>query len=149
MKDNKKLLIFTILFLPALALSSVAQPLPQRPELIRDTDVAEGKEDTDVAKPKEYNPLQGEKSYKIGNFYYKKKNYIAAIDRYLEALEYNPKLKDAHKALAKAYEKLARDYEKKGEIDKAIDTYEEFISNNPESSKSSEFRTKLAKLKQK
>ena len=41
---------------------------------------------------------------------------------------------------------LARAYEKKGEPDKAIAAYKQFIDNNPDSPKVPEFRAKLAKL---
>ena len=111
----------------------------KRPELIRDTEEAEAKETVDVPAPKEPNPLLSEQSINIGDFYYKKKNYAAAIRRYLEAIEYQP---DS----ARAYDALARAYEKNGERDKAISAYTEFVKKNPDSPKSPEFRTKIEKL---
>jgi tetratricopeptide (TPR) repeat protein len=114
-----------------------------RPELIRDTDAAEGKETAgDAATPKEPNPMLAEQNINIGDFYLKKKNYAAAIQRYLEAIEYQP-------SLIRAYEALARAYEKNGEPAKAINAYKDFIQKNPDSPKSVEFRTKLAKLEKK
>jgi tetratricopeptide (TPR) repeat protein len=136
-------LICCLLFLTWLNLAGLAQPRSsRRPEIIRDTDVSEGTESTDNPKPKEPNPLLAEQNIKIGDFYLKKRNYDAAIQRYRTALEYQP-------TSVQAYEALARAYEKNGEISKAIDTYRDFIQKNPDSAKSSEFRTKLAKLEKK
>jgi len=115
---------------------------PRRPEIIRDTDIADGAENTDNPKPKEPDPLLAEQNINIGNFYFKKKNYNAAIQRYLSALEYQP---DS----ILACEALARAYEKSGQVPKAIETYKGFIEKNPDSPKSSEFRLKLARLQKK
>ena len=114
----------------------------RKPGLIRDTAVAEGKETNEEAEPKERNPLLAEKNVKIGDFYYKRKNYKAAIQRYLEALEYQPNL-------IEAYEALAQTYEKNDQTEKAIDTYKDFLKKYPDSPKSSDFRSKLSKLEQK
>ena len=88
---------------------------------------------------KEPDPKLCEQSISIGDFYYKKKNYAAAIRRYLDAIEYQP---DS----ARAYDALARAYEKQGDLDKAIAAYKQFINKNPDSPKSPEFRARLAKL---
>ncbi len=128
------------------ALAGALQPDPQtrsrRPALIRDTDAAEGKEEPDVEQEKVYNPMMAEKTLKIGDFYYKRKNYTAAIQRYLEALQYQPNR-------VEAYEALGRTYEKTGEISKAVTLYKDFITKNPDSPKTPEFRLKLAKLEKK
>jgi tetratricopeptide (TPR) repeat protein len=113
-----------------------------KPTIIRDTGIAEGKESTEEAKPKEPNPLLAEENLNIGNFYYKKKNYPAAIQRYLEALEYKPNF-------IRAYEALAEAYEKNNEPDKAVDTYKDFLKKYPDSPKCSDFRAKLEKLDKK
>jgi len=122
-------------------LSAGAQSGPgKRPELIRDTDAAEGKADvSDAPAKKDPNPVLAERNISIGNFYYKKKNYQAAIQRYLEAIEYQP---DSYQA----YDALTRAYEKTGEIEKAERAYKEFIGKNPDSPKSPEFRIRLAKI---
>jgi len=124
--------------LPALGQSQNSR----KPELIRDTDAAEAKDSTDVPKPKEPNPTLSEQNLAIGNFYFKNGNYAAAIQRYREALEYQP---DSFKA----YEAVGRAYEKNGEPAKAIDAYRDFIKKYPDSPKSSEFRARLAKLEKK
>ncbi len=107
--------------------------------MIRDTDTAEGKEAPDVEKEKPYDPLMAEKSIKIGDFYLKKKNYTAAIERYLEALQYQPDRWEA-------FDALGRTYEKNGEPAKAGAIYQEYINKNPESPKVPEVRSRLAKL---
>jgi tetratricopeptide (TPR) repeat protein len=111
----------------------------QRPALIRDTDTAEGKEEAEAEKPKEYNPLLATQNLNVGNFYYKKKNYQAAIQRYLEAIAYQP-------GFVAAYEALVRTYDKEGTPSKTIQVLKDFISKNPDSPKARDFRARLAKL---
>jgi tetratricopeptide (TPR) repeat protein len=117
-------------------------PPARKPALIRDTDTAEGKEEADTNQPKEYDPLLSEKNLKIGDFYYKKKNYVAAIERYKDAIGYQPN----H---VEAYEALGRAYEKNGDPTKAAEVYRDFIQKNPDSPKIAEFRLKIAKLEKK
>lgn len=114
-------------------------PGPQAPKLIRDTDIAEGKDETEEPAVKEPNPKLAEQYITIGNFYLKQQNYAAAIQRFQEAIEYK---KDS----VKAYDGLVRAYEKNGELFKAINACKRFLEANPDSSKASEFRKKLAKL---
>lgn len=142
MKSLTRVLLHALMLAlcPAILLSS--QIPSSRPGLIRDTEVAEGKEESEPEKPKEYNPLLAQNNVNIGNFYLKKKNYIAAIQRFLEAIEYQPNLTGAHEALARAYEG-------NGEIMKAASVYRDFIRQYPNSPKVAEYRSKLAKLEKK
>jgi tetratricopeptide (TPR) repeat protein len=135
-------IIVVLLLVGILLPGSIGYPQsrPRKPVLIRDTGVAEGKEGAE--KEKMFNPMEAEKSVIVGNFYLKKKNYAAAIERYLEALEYQPNLIDA-------YEALARAYEKSGEIEKALAVCNDFISKYPYSPKVKKFRSQLTKLKKK
>jgi Tfp pilus assembly protein PilF len=143
MKHFPIFLICIVLLLESSALPVCAQSNESRkPELIRDTDVAEGKDASEAPKAKEQDPVQAKHSISIGNFYLKQKNYAAAIDRYLEAIEYQPNS-------IRAYEALARAYEKNGEITKARNTYKTFLDKNPDSPDSSDFRIRLAKLEKK
>ena len=127
-----------LLLLSSLSTAADAQS-SQEPRLIRDTDIAEGEEKTETPVVKEPNPKLAERDVAIGNFYMKKKNYAAAIQRFLEAIEYN---KDS----AQAHDGLVRAYEKNGEIRNAINACKVFLEKNPDSPKASEFRKKLAKL---
>ncbi len=143
-KSSRSRILFLILsslfwMLPVLAQSQNAR---KPPVLIKDTDIAEGTEYEEEEKPKEVNPIRAKENLEVGNFYYKRKNYEAAIHRYLEALQYQPDL-------IKAFEALALAYEKNDEIDKAIDTYKDFLEKYPDSSQVSDFRSKLDKLEKK
>jgi len=138
MKLIKTLLVFVVLAPHASAVPAFAQ-LSRKPELIRDTDAAEGKTEPDVEAPKEYNPLLAEKNIDIGNFYFRKKNYVAAIQRYLEAMEYQPNSTEACEALAEAYEK-------NGQISKAVDAYKDFLNKHPDTPRSPDFRARIEKL---
>jgi tetratricopeptide (TPR) repeat protein len=135
-------LIWILFSGPMFNLSAQNQTPRKPPALIRDTDAAEGKADAEPTAKKEPNPILAEQNINIGNFYFKKRNYDAAIQRYLEAIEYQP---DS----VRAYEALTRAYEKKGDNEKAINAYKEFIEHNPDSPKSPEFRVRLAKLEKK
>jgi Tfp pilus assembly protein PilF len=131
-------LLLVFLALPVFAQSNNSQ----KPELIRDTDTVEEKDASETPQAKEQNPVLSRQSINIGNFYLKQKNFAAAIERYLEAIEYQLNS-------IRAYEALARAYEKNGETSKAINTYKSFIDKNPNSPGSSDFRTKLAQLEKK
>ena len=137
-----QLLIILLVLLFSTTMVFAQFPTKQKPKLIRDTDIAEGNETTDSSAPKEQNPLLCDHSIQIGNFYFKKKNYAAAIERYLEALEYQPNS-------VKAYDALTKAYEKKGDQEKAAATYREFIKKFPESPKVKEFQARLAALEKK
>ena len=117
------------------AQSSSARP----PALIRDTGVAEANDTADKTAVKTPDSRLSEKNIKIGDFYYKRKNYAAAIARYLEAVEYQP---DS----ARAYDALARAYEKNEEPAKAIEAYKQFLDKNPGSPQLPEVREKLIKI---
>lgn len=123
-------------------LAGVMAQNSRKPGLIRDTDIAEGKDSAEAAPVKEPNPALAEKNISIGNYYFQKKNYSAAIQRYLEALEYQ---KDS----IPAYESLSRAYEKNGDITKAIQALKTLIEKQPDSPKSSQFRLRLTQLEKK
>src|SRR5208337_3352382 len=46
--------------------------------------------DTGVDEFTPWNPMKAMKDVEVGDFYYKKENYSAAISRYREALEFKP-----------------------------------------------------------
>jgi tetratricopeptide (TPR) repeat protein len=140
MRPFQKLIAFLV-FLPIFwSLPRVAwSQTSQGPILIRDTDIAEGKDNTEAATAKEPNPILATQNVNIGNYYLKQKNYAAAILRFLEAIEYQVDL-------IPAYDGLARAYERNGDIPKAINAYKGFLEKNPDSPKASEFRTRVAKL---
>jgi Tfp pilus assembly protein PilF len=141
MKHHKIFLIYAILFLFFLTASGSPQSnQSQKPGLIIDTDVADEPENVQPAKPKERNLLKADQSISIGKDYLRQKNYVAAISRFLEALEYWPDSIPAHEGLGKAYEK-------NGDISKALELYNKYINDNPNSPTIEDFRAKIAKLK--
>jgi tetratricopeptide (TPR) repeat protein len=136
MRTLVKILSWLLLVL----LTSPAPAAPQkRPALIRDTDKAEGKEEEEAAKEKPFNPMEADRVLKVGDYYFKRKNYDAAIQRYMEALEYQPNRFDA-------YEALGRAYEKQGAREKALRVYLDFLQKYPEAPRAKEFKEKAAKL---
>jgi tetratricopeptide (TPR) repeat protein len=140
MKHFQKTSASLVLILLFAALAPPAFPqVPEEPRLIRDTDVAEGKNDSAVKEP---NPALAAQNVNIGNYYLKQKNYSAAIQRFNEAIEYQADL-------IPAYEGLAQAYEKNGQILKAVETYKGFLEKYPDSPKVRQFRSRLAKLESK
>jgi tetratricopeptide (TPR) repeat protein len=142
----KSLKLFRIGFLIFLSLEillvSASAQNSRRPVLKRDTDISEGKEEDKSPSVKEPNPTLSAQNISIGNQYLKSKNYAAAIDRYLEALEYDLKSVPAYEALAKAYEK-------NGDNAKAIQALKTLVENNPESAKAVKYRMRIAQLEKK
>ncbi|MDR0311355.1 MAG: tetratricopeptide repeat protein [Acidobacteriota bacterium] len=113
----------------------------RKPVLIRDTDIAEGKE-PEPEQPKEPDPGRSKENLNVGNTYFKKRNYKAAISRYIEAIAWQENSIPAHEALARAYEG-------NGELTKAIQTLEAVIEKNPDSTKNKGFKAKINSLKKK
>jgi tetratricopeptide (TPR) repeat protein len=134
-----KLLSWTLAGILAVLLPAAPQSRSQKPALIRDTDKAEGKDEEEAAKEKPFNPLEADRCLKVGDYYFKRKNYDAAIQRYMEALEYQPNRFDA-------YEALGRAYEKQGAREKALRVYQDFLQKYPESPRAKEFKEKADRL---
>ena len=136
------LLCFILLLMTSLLRAQPESQTSRKPELILDTDAAEGKDVVEETTVKERNPEEAKKSITIGNFYLKRRNYAAAIQRYIDALEYQPDSVPAVKALAQAHEK-------NGDIAKAISAYKNFLEKNPDSSDAADLRRRLDKLEKK
>ena len=132
-------LVTGVLLCAGVAISPAGQSRPPKPVLILDTDAAEGKAEAEASKEKELSPTLAAENLKIGDFYLKRKNYPAALERYRDAVEYQPDLLAAYEAMARAYEKV-------GESTKAVEAYREFIRRNPESPKIPQVNKSIAKL---
>ena len=89
--------------------------------------------------PKEYsfNPLEAERNLKVGNYYYKKGNYKAALNRYREATKWNPNY-------AEAYLRLAESEEKMKDNKAAHEAYAKYLELAPDSKEAGSVRKKLA-----
>jgi tetratricopeptide (TPR) repeat protein len=87
-----------------------------------DNDVSEG---TGVREMKPWNPHKAMKDIEVGDYYFKQKNYRAAISRYREALEFKPKDAEATFKLAVALEK-AKQYGDSAAF------YRDYVKNMPD-----------------
>jgi tetratricopeptide (TPR) repeat protein len=134
-----KFLSWILVGILAAIIPAAPQSRSQKPALIRDTDKAEGKDEEEATKEKPFNPLEADRCLKVGDYYFKRKNYDAAIQRYMEALEYQPNRFDA-------YEALGRAYEKQGAREKALRVYQDFLQKYPESPRAKEFKEKADRL---
>jgi tetratricopeptide (TPR) repeat protein len=78
-------------------------------------------EDASVA-PKTYvlNPLESERNLKVGNLYWAKKNYRAALSRYQDATRYNPSSQEAFYKVGETEKKLKHDEAAKLAFQKVI-----------------------------
>jgi len=138
-----------------------AVPLPAQernsdvPVIIRDTDIAEGVEEEVI--PKERDPDKAKENLEVGDFYYKQKNYVGALGRYLTALEYQPDSEKAYKAFVKACESYLKSFDispdevigETNQIDQALDSIQEYLRNNPGSPRREEFLRRLEQLRDK
>jgi tetratricopeptide (TPR) repeat protein len=99
-----------------------------------------GNGDVDEFTP--YDPMRAMKAVEVGDFYYKKENYGAAISRYREALEYKP-----HDA--EATYKLAEVLNKTGDAGGATENYEAYLKILPDGPYAKKAHEALQKLKSK
>ena len=136
---NFALAVF-MLFLVTAQAQDAPQPSRQ-PVLIRDTDLADEKEPEPV-QILEPDPVQSKQNLNVGNTYYKRRNYAAAISRYIDAIAWQPDSIPAHEALARAYEKT-------GNLAQAIQTLKTVTERNPDYPKNREFRSKIVELEKK
>lgn len=67
---------------------------------------AEEQAASDVQEMHPWNPHKAAKDLEVGDFYFKRKNYRAALDRYQEALLYKPNDAVTNFHLGECYEKL-------------------------------------------
>jgi tetratricopeptide (TPR) repeat protein len=95
----------------ALALASCA--FGQQPQQKKTTPPPAQKEEEppeedESLKPKEYalNPLESQRNITAGDFYFKKRNWAAAMRRYREATNWDPGAAEAFFKLGEASEKL-------------------------------------------
>ena len=88
---------------------------------------------------KPWNPHKAEKDVEVGDFYFKRKNYRAALDRYREALYYKNNDAVATFRLAVCQEKL-------GDTDEARKAYAAYLKILPHGPFATEAQQALARL---
>lgn len=114
-----------------------AKDHPNSTDLSNDT---EENASGDVQEFHPFDPHRALKDIEVGDFYFKKKNYGAALDRYREALFYKPNDATANFRMAQALEKLAR-------LDEAAEHYQEYLRIMPNGPQAEEAKKALEKLK--
>jgi tetratricopeptide (TPR) repeat protein len=95
---------------------------------------------SDVQEFHTYDPHRASKDIEVGDFYFKKKNYGAALERYREALHYKPNDAFTNLRMAQALEKLGR-------LDEAAECYREYLRILPNGPQAEEAKKALEKIK--
>lgn len=93
----------------------------------------------DVGEMHSWNPYRAVKDEEVGDYYFKEKNYKAALARYQDALSYKENDAMANLRMAQCYEKL-------NQPDQAIVHYREYLRILPEGPYSKQARKALDKL---
>ena len=94
----------------------------------------------DDATTHEWNPMRAMKDVEVGNYYYNRGNYKAALSRYREALQFKPRD-------AVATFKLAQALEKNKEFEEARLRYEEYLTILKDGPNAREAKKALERLK--
>src|SRR6266446_8147785 len=116
-----------------------AKSHPYSKAAIADSDNDDNPDNSDVQEVHPWNPMKALKDVEVGDYYFKRKNYRAALDRYKEALFY----KD-NDAIASF--RLAQCQEKMGDKSEAKKYYEQYLKILPEGEFAKEARTSLDRL---
>ncbi len=103
------------------------------------SDADEENSSGDVQEFHAWNPHKGLKDIEVGDFYFRRKNYRAALDRYEEALVWKPGDAVANFRMAQCFEKLDNP-------DQAIAHYQEYLKILPHGPLAAEARKALQKL---
>jgi tetratricopeptide (TPR) repeat protein len=101
---------------------------------------AENEASGDVQELRPWDPHKAAKDVEIGDFYFKRKNYRASLDRYREALLYKPDDAVANFRMAESFEKL-------DDPDQAVTHYQEYLKILPRGPLSASAEKALARLK--
>ena len=93
----------------------------------------------DVQELQPWNPYRAVKDEEVGDYYFKRKNYKAALARYQDALTYKENDAVANFRMAQCFEKL-------GQLDEATMHYQEYLRILPQGPLSKDARKTLEKL---
>ena len=100
---------------------------------------AEDESPSDVGEMHPWDPHKAAKDVEVGDFYFRRKNYKAAIERYRHALIY--KQNDAI-----AHFRLAESLDKTGDSSEAIEHYQEYLKILPHGPNAEDAQKALARL---
>ncbi len=89
-----------------------------------------------------FDPLHAQRSIDVGTFYLKKGIYDAAIDRFVEAANYQP-------TLAMPWKLLGEAYEKKEEYGKAVESYRKYLKLFPRAEDAAKINKRISELEEK
>src|SRR5712692_1426335 len=118
---NLSPILFAVLLLTNAQPVKAQQISPSTPPPPPPAEIPTAPADTPPAPPQPvFDPLHAEKSIEVGTFYLKKGNYDAAIDRFMDATRFQPKL-------AKPWRLLGEAYEKKHDNASAIESYKKYL----------------------
>jgi tetratricopeptide (TPR) repeat protein len=98
-----------------------------------------GDESADVHELHPFNPYRAAKDNEVGDYYYKRKNYKAALARYQDALTFKENDAVANFRMAQCYEKL-------GQPDEAITHFKEYLRILPQGPLAKDARKSVNKL---
>jgi tetratricopeptide (TPR) repeat protein len=123
----------------------LADDLPnQRPnsKVITQEEVPKEEDENLANTTKDYafNPLQAEKEVTVGNYYFKKGSYRAAVNRYREATKWN-------QGYGEAWLRLGEAAEKQKDAKTAKEAFAKYLEISPDAKEAPDVRKKLAKLK--
>jgi tetratricopeptide (TPR) repeat protein len=102
-------------------------------------EAADSPETSDVQEFHPWNPMKALKDVEVGDYYFKRKNYRAALDRYKEALYWKENDAIASFRLAQCQEKL-------GNKEAARKYYEQYLKILPEGPFAKDAHTSLDRL---
>src|SRR5450755_1853526 len=125
--------LLTLLLAGVLCAQDPKKPPEQQPK-----EQQPPEEDESIA-PKEYsfNPLEAEHDLQIGNYYFKKGNYKAALGRFREATLWNP-------TNAEAFLRLGNSEEKLRDKPAALQAYAKYLELAPDGKEAESVKKKLA-----
>ena len=104
--------------------SDDAKNHPGSKAAVEDLERGDKPEPSDVQEFHPWNPLKAQKDVQVGDFYFKRKNYKAALERYKEALYYKDGDAIANFRIAECQEKL-------GDKDEARKYFEQYLKILP------------------
>jgi tetratricopeptide (TPR) repeat protein len=112
---------------------------PNSKSAVAELEEADKPDASDIQEFRPWNPMKALKDVEVGDFYFKRKNYHAALDRYKEALYYKDNDAVASFRLAQCQEKL-------GDEKEARKYYEQYLKILPEGPFAKEAQAALDRL---